>query len=242
MRRRIRFATLAAAFALAALPVSAQVILPGTPTTIHSPLKTVAPIYPDAAARANVRGQVELWVHVDTEGRATQIEVTKSFPDAARYGLEQAAIDAVKQWEFGPAVRVGRVVPYEMGVSIDFPPAGPSVVRYEQTETGRIKLPPPYADAAPIETEGLTPPALLHQVTPSYSAAALRARLSGDVLLDIVVAVDGTVAGARVVKSLDPALDANALDAVAQWRYTAGRLLGNPVPVRMTVTVQFRTR
>ena len=52
---------------------------------------------------------------------------------------------------------------------------------------------------------------------------------------------EGTVREARVLRSV-PLLDAAALDAVRQWRFTPTRLNGIPVPVVMTVTVMFSLR
>src|SRR5207247_5879058 len=42
----------------------------------------------------------------------------------------------------------------------------------------------------------------------------------------------------RILRSI-PLLDAAALDAVRQWEYTPTALNGQPVPVIMTVTVNF---
>jgi protein TonB len=46
---------------------------------------------------------------------------------------------------------------------------------------------------------------------------------------------------ARLLRSI-PLLDAAALDAVRQWEFTPTLLNGNPVPVVMTVTVNFTLR
>jgi protein TonB len=46
------------------------------------------------------------------------------------------------------------------------------------------------------------------------------------------------VSDARVLRSI-PLLDQAALDAVRQWEFTPTLLNGVPVPVIMTVTVQF---
>lgn len=51
----------------------------------------------------------------------------------------------------------------------------------------------------------------------------------------------GAVVDARILRSV-PLLDAAALAAVRQWRYTPTRLNGRPVSVLMTVTVQFQLR
>ena len=52
---------------------------------------------------------------------------------------------------------------------------------------------------------------------------------------------DGRVTDAKVIRSV-PLLDAAALDAVKQWVYTPTTLNGQPVPVIMTVTVNFALR
>ena len=54
-----------------------------------------------------------------------------------------------------------------------------------------------------------------------------------------MIAVDGSVRDARVLRSV-ALLDGAALDAVRQWRYVPTRVNGTPVPVIVTVTVQFR--
>jgi len=58
------------------------------------------------------------------------------------------------------------------------------------------------------------------------------------VILETLIGVDGKITNARVLRSV-PMLDQAALDAVMQWEFTPTRLNGQPVPVLMTVTVQF---
>ena len=57
-------------------------------------------------------------------------------------------------------------------------------------------------------------------------------------ILDVTIAKDGSVADATVRRSI-PLLDQAALDAVRQWQFTPTLLNGVPVPVIMTVTVNF---
>ena len=54
----------------------------------------------------------------------------------------------------------------------------------------------------------------------------------------LTIGPNGKVQNARVLRSI-PLLDQAALDAVKQWEYTPTLLNGVPVPVIMTVTVQF---
>jgi protein TonB len=71
-----------------------------------------------------------------------------------------------------------------------------------------------------------------------YPAAAQDAKVQGVVILETLIGVDGKITNARVLRSV-PMLDQAALDAVMQWEFTPTRLNGQPVPVLMTVTVQF---
>ena len=91
----------------------------------------------------------------------------------------------------------------------------------------------------PIRVGGtIKTPTKTHDVRPEYPEAAQRARVTGMVILEAVVGTDGSVTDARVVKSI-PELDAAALEAVRQWRFTPTFVDGVAVPVIMTVTVNF---
>jgi len=63
--------------------------------------------------------------------------------------------------------------------------------------------------------------------------------VQGFVILEAVISEDGAVRSLRVLRS-QPLLDAAAVEAVRQWRFTPTLLNGQPVPVVMTVTVNFR--
>jgi len=71
-----------------------------------------------------------------------------------------------------------------------------------------------------------------------YPATAIAARVSGAVIVEAVIGIDGSVRDAHIVRSI-PLLDDAALAAVRQWRYTPTTLNGIPVPVVMTVSVRF---
>lgn len=92
------------------------------------------------------------------------------------------------------------------------------------------------------DTPGLTLPKVVHEVHPSYTAAAMRAKIEGKVLLEVVVLPDGTVGRARILKSLDAALglDTQALTAARQWTFTPAAVNGTPVTVRCVMSMSFR--
>jgi TonB family protein len=84
----------------------------------------------------------------------------------------------------------------------------------------------------------VAPPSKVHDVPATAPDEALRAGARGVVIIEATIDVDGTVKDARVLRSI-PMLDAAAVAAVRQWRYTPTLLNGQAVPVIMTVTVPF---
>jgi periplasmic protein TonB len=102
-------------------------------------------------------------------------------------------------------------------------------------------LPPPPAKD-PVRPGGsISRPERIHYVAPEYPALARAARREGTVILEAVLDTDGSVSEARILRSV-PLLDAAALEAVQQWRFTPTLLNGEPVPVVLTVTVVFSLR
>lgn len=100
----------------------------------------------------------------------------------------------------------------------------------------------PPVKAPPVRVGGtISRPERIHYVAPEYPALALAARREGTVILEAVLDTDGSVREARVLRSI-PLLDAAALEAVQQWRFTPTLLNGEPVPVVLTVTVVFSLR
>ena len=76
---------------------------------------------------------------------------------------------------------------------------------------------------------------------PQYPPEAAAAGIAGPVLAEILIDPSGNVADARVVRSI-PLLDEAALTAVRSWHFTPTVVNGQPVPVRMTITVNFSTQ
>lgn len=113
----------------------------------------------------------------------------------------------------------------------------PSVVEGVGIKT--LVPPPPPQPAAPIHLHsGMKAPLKIVHVAPVYPAIARSARVQGVVILEAVLDVTGRVESVRVLRSI-PLLDQAAVDAVQQWRFTPALLNNEPVPVVMTVTVNF---
>jgi protein TonB len=99
--------------------------------------------------------------------------------------------------------------------------------------------PPPPPPQAPVRVGGnIRPPQKIKDVKPVYPSIAQSARVQGVVIIEATIGPDGKVKDARILRSI-PLLDQAALDAVRQWEFTPTLLNGVPVPVIMTVTVNF---
>lgn len=104
----------------AARPLDTSAV-PGQPVrvggNIRAPMQTrkVNPAYPAIAQSARVQGVVILEALIDEQGRVADARVLRSIPL-----LDQAAIDAVRQWEYAPTLLNGVAVPVIMTVTVQF--------------------------------------------------------------------------------------------------------------------------
>lgn len=76
-------------------------------------------------------------------------------------------------------------------------------------------------------------------MNPVYPDIARQARVQGVVILEATIGPGGDVTAVRVLRGI-PLLDQPAIDAVKQWTYEPTQLNGVPVPVIMTVTVNYK--
>ena len=99
--------------------------------------------------------------------------------------------------------------------------------------------PPPPMAQTPVRVGGnITTPALVSRVEPVYPPLAVRAHVQGVVILEAVVDRQGRVESVTVLRSI-PLLDAAAVEAVGQWRYSPLLLNGQPERFVLTVAVSF---
>ncbi len=107
-----------------------------------------------------------------------------------------------------------------------------------------VDAPPPVAAtrSGPVVIGGnIKAPTRTRYVPPQYPELARSVKVEGVVIIEAIIGSDGKVEQARVLRS-KPLLDEAALAAVRAWEYTPTLLNDRPVPVIMTVTVQFSLR
>ena len=86
---------------------------------------------------------------------------------------------------------------------------------------------------------GVSAPALIRKQDPEYTPRARAAQIEGTVLLEVVILPDGTPDNMKILHSVDPDLDAKAIECTRSWRFRPALKDGKPVPVRIMIEVNF---
>ena len=91
-----------------------------------------------------------------------------------------------------------------------------------------------------LKDPGVKAPRALHTPDPKYSKSAKKQGIQGTVTLSVMVGTDGKAHDVKVVKSLEPSLDANAIEAVKKWKFAPATKDGRPVAVEMRLQVDYK--
>ncbi len=188
-------------------------------------VKSVKPVYPKVAKQARVEGVVILEAKADERGDVVETRVLRSIPV-----LDQAAIDAVRQWKYEPMVVDGK--PHKVVFTV--------TVRFVLDEAGHRAV-DKFAEGVVKAQGDIKPPRLVKEVRPVYPEVARQAKVQGVVILSVKTDETGKVADTMVLRSI-PLLDQAAIDAVRQWIYEPFVHEGKAQPVVFTVTVRFELK
>jgi TonB family protein len=186
-------------------------------------VKQVDPVYPEAARKAGVEGLVIIEAKADEQGRVSDARILRSIPL-----LDEAAIDAVKQWVYEPMLIDGK--PRKVVFTV--------TVRFALKDGPKTGIPDEFAAGA-VKAEGdIKPPKLVKEVLPVYPKEAQQTRVQGVVILGVRTDEHGRVVDTKILRSI-PLLDEAAIDAVKQWVYEPYIKDSKPFPIVFTVTVRF---
>ncbi len=90
------------------------------------------------------------------------------------------------------------------------------------------------------DTSGeIAEPLPLKKVDPKYPPTLMAEHVEGEVILYAVIRRDGSVDGIQVVRGIDRLLDANAVRALAQWKFKPAERNGEPVDLEAVVHIPF---
>jgi TonB family protein len=95
---------------------SSPVYRVGAGVSAPHPVSTPNPEYTDEARKAGYEGSCQLQMIVGTDGKTHDIKVVRS----VGHGLDEKAIEAVKQWKFTPAMKSGKPVAVQINVTVSF--------------------------------------------------------------------------------------------------------------------------
>jgi TonB family protein len=150
--------------------------------------KMVKPEYPPEAQAQGLRGIVILDLTIDAFGKVAEVDLIRSIP-----GLDEAAIAAVRKWEYEPVKLGGRPVPVKLTVPITFLMQLPEITR-------QAGIPELRQGAVPAFPKGA-------ETVASASAIA-----------EVSVDTDGRVVEAEI-RSGDPPFAEALLQAVRTWAF-----------------------
>ncbi len=91
---------------------------PGNGVTLPQVVREMKPEYTEEAKAARIQGSVWIKCVVDENGDVSDIQVTHSLD--TEYGLDQAAIDATRQWKFKPGRKDGEAVAVRITIELTF--------------------------------------------------------------------------------------------------------------------------
>lgn len=119
----LKAVTFASLLALAAIPsrLFAQdqtVYAPRDGVTLPSVVKQIKPEYTKEGLRLGINGSVLLSTVVLTDGTVGDVVIVRSLDKDS--GLDQAAVDAMKQWIFKPGTKDGKPVAVRVEVEVAF--------------------------------------------------------------------------------------------------------------------------
>lgn len=89
------------------------------------------------------------------------------------------------------------------------------------------------------DAELVQPPLKVSGEPPIYTWSARSSLVQGLVTVEALVTRDGDVPCTRIIRGLPKGLSRAAADAVRTWKYEPALVLGQPVPVRYHVTIEF---
>ena len=184
-------------------------------------IKSANPTYPGDASKKQIEGTVIVRIVVDKNGKVTSVKPLSGPPE-----LFSSSVEAAKQYEFEPPQNAPVTTELEMNYGLEPKPCPPG----QKGKHPEVS----YSEKLPMKTEHagqLKIVSDLNEPLPPYPEEAREAGIEGVLDLFLTVAPSGEVVGARVIKSVDPAIDAAALATVRTWKFkvTRGEQAGFPI-------------
>lgn len=244
LTRTVRLVSVAALVAFAAAIASAQGALGTFSGAVLDPMNRTLPNV--TLVLTNVQSKAKHEVHSDSTGRFEFAGLPRG-----EYALEAKYVGfaTLKGHITISGQNVQQNLNLEIGtlqetviVTPDGTPSQrPDPAQAQQQEERRIKREREALTCGSTSHGGnIRPPMKLTHVQPAYPLHLGQANIGGTVLMQALIAKDGTIKDVRVVQAAHPDLDAAAATALRQWRFDSTLLNCMPVEVNMKVSVTFK--
>jgi len=195
-------------------------------------------------------GAVTLSAVVDSTGHPQNIYLL----DPHRTDLDKLALIVANADRFKPGTQNGVPAAVALAIEIkmqtcveDVPKSktGGYTVRFRSLPLQNLLPPSKNSPAtvpgpAPVTNKArVSPPVVTRDVEAQYSDDARKKKINGICIVSLIVDANGMPQHVQIVKSLEPTLDQKALEAVSQYRFKPAKKNGVPVPVTITIGVDF---
>src|SRR5229473_502628 len=90
-----------------------------------------------------------------------------------------------------------------------------------------------------LASSEVSAPGPLRKVDPKYPPTLINEHVEGEVVLYAVIRRDGTVDSIQLVRGIDDQLDANAMQALSQWKFRPATKQGTPIELEAIVHIPF---
>lgn len=224
-----------------ALPLPADETSAPTPSAppglrSHPPraLHTVAPVHPAELRQKLIGGGCVVECLVATDGRVVDTKVLSATDPA----FGQAAIEAVRQWEFQPGERDGQPVAMKVQVPFEFTFTSEEILN---TVAGYDVFIEPHGTVIPAQ-ELPAWPQPIHIYLPPYPKQLQGTGKHGKAVVSIVVDQQGNVINPKIVKSTYPEFNLPALATAVRLKYepqTVGNKHTEKICVSMDIEFDF---
>ena len=95
------------------------------------------------------------------------------------------------------------------------------------------------SSAPRVSSADLAGPTPIKKSDPKYPQTLINEHVEGEVVLYAVIRADGSVDSVELVRGLDEQLDANAMEALSQWKFHPASRQGAPVDLEAIVHIPF---
>lgn len=207
------------------------------------------PEYSEIARMVKYQGVCVVGLILGKDGLVSDAWVTRKLG----FGLDQKALEAVRQWKFDPAMKDGKPVPVLLNVEVQFRlyDSAPGA----STSTGKDVIPVPAvaeppkasptqqnAEASPLSEAAppapIIPGALIRKIVPRYPKEARKSKVEGEVELKATIEKNGDVSEISIVRG-DMTLAEEAVNAVRNWMFDPYSQGSTAVKVTQNIVFKF---